>query len=131
AGLALRQENQLAQLERALAEISQELIENEARRSAVVVAPSNGTATAVLAQTGQTVNADRPLLSLVPEDVDLQAELYAPSRAVGFISAGDPVRLRFDAYPYQKFGHHQGIVKSVARTALQPGEWHLPDVGAA
>ncbi|MGE4337036.1 MAG: HlyD family secretion protein [Pigmentiphaga sp.] len=127
AGLAVRHENQLAQLQRALAEITQELVENAMRRSLVITAPRDGAATAVLAHAGQMVGGDRPLVSLVPQGAPLHVELYAPSRAVGFVNPGDTVRLRFDAYPYQKFGHHQGIVESVARTALPPLEWNAPD----
>src|SRR5690625_6104679 len=40
---------------------------------------------------------------------------------------GDTVRLRFDAYPYQKFGHHEGVVEAVARTALPSSEWNVPE----
>lgn len=127
-GLAVRHQNQLAQLQRALAEIKQELLENEVRRSVVITAPRDGTATAVVAQAGQRVGSDRPLVSLVPNNASLQAELYAPSRAVGFVTSGDTVRLRFDAYPYQKFGHQKGRVESVARTALPSSEWNVPEV---
>ncbi|WP_377160767.1 HlyD family secretion protein [Roseateles sp. UC29_93] len=34
----------------------------------------------------------------------LLAQLYAPSRTVGFVQPGQPVWLRYAAYPYQKFG---------------------------
>lgn len=131
AGLAVRHENQLAQLQRALAEITQEILENEMHRSVVITAPRDGAATAVLAHAGQRVGGERPLVSLVPRGAPLHAELYAPSRAVGFVVPGDTVRLRFDAYPYQKFGHHEGVVASVARTALAPSEWNAPDGGYA
>jgi membrane fusion protein len=58
----------------------------------------------------------------VPQDSPLQVSLYAPSRAVGFVAAGDGVLLRFDAYPYQKFGQYGGVVSWVSRTALSPRE---------
>ena len=37
---------------------------------------------------------------------------------VGFVRGGEAVMLRFDAYPYQKFGHTAGRVAQVARVAL-------------
>ncbi|GAA5233952.1 HlyD family efflux transporter periplasmic adaptor subunit [Verticiella sediminum] len=122
-GLAARHDNQIAQLDRSLAALDQERLETEARRSLVLAAPRDGQATAVLAEAGQTVGSERPLLSIVPQDAPLHAELYAPSRAIGFVRTGDPVRLRFAAYPYQKFGHQTGVVQSVALTALPRDEW--------
>ncbi|SUB32040.1 putative bacteriocin/pheromone secretion membrane fusion protein [Neisseria gonorrhoeae] len=41
------------------------------------------------------------LLSIVPEQTELVANLYIPSKAVGFIKPKDKVVLRYQAYPYQ------------------------------
>ena len=46
------------------------------------------------------------------------AQLYVSSRAIGFVKEGDQVLLRYQAYPYQKFGHAKAQVLSVAKTAL-------------
>ncbi len=122
AGLRLKHENQQAQIERIISSTSQELGESEGRRLLAIVAPIDGTATAVVAEGGQAVDGRRPLLSIVPAGSLLTAQLYAPSRAVGFVRPGAPVLMRYQAYPYQKFGHARGSVVSVARTALPAGE---------
>ena len=109
---------QVAGLERDIASAEQELTESEARRRLVITAPESGTATAVVAEVGQVVDTERPLASIVPTGAKQEAHLYVPSRAVGFVKRGDPVLLRYQAYPYQKFGHHRGIVATVSRTAL-------------
>lgn len=121
--LPLRQQNQLAQLERILSTSNQELGESEAKRRLLITAPVTGTATAIAAEQGQTVDAGTPLVALIPAGSALQAELYAPSRAIGFIRPGQSVQLRYQAYPYQKFGHASGTVKSVTKTALGSGSW--------
>ena len=120
--LRLKQQNQLAQIERYISSTSQELSENEGRRMIAITAPVDGVATAVVGELGQMADARRPLLSVIPADSRLEAQLYAPSRAVGFVKPGAAVRLRYQAYPYQKFGHAEGKVVSVARTALPAGE---------
>lgn len=120
--LSLKQENQLAQIDRVLSSTGQELTESEAKRHIVITAPESGTATAVIADTGQSVDGNRPLASIVPAGAALRAELYAPSRAIGFVRPGDQVLIRYQAYPYQKFGHQQGVVESVAKTALPASE---------
>jgi Cation efflux system protein CusB domain 1 len=50
----------------------------------------------------------------------LEAHLYSPGSAVGFLRVGQPVRLRYDAYPHQKFGHHEGVIASISRAAISP-----------
>lgn len=122
AGLRLKHENQQAQIERVISSTRQELGESEGRRLLAVVAPIDGTATAVVAEVGQAVDGRRPLVSIVPAGSALTAQLYAPSRAVGFVRPGAPVLMRYQAYPYQKFGHARGSVVSVAKTALPASE---------
>jgi membrane fusion protein len=61
-------------------------------------------------------------MSLLPSDGQLEAELLVPSRAVGFIEPGDRVLLRYQAFPYQKFGHHKAEVVRISRSALGPNE---------
>ncbi|HNG61059.1 MAG TPA: HlyD family efflux transporter periplasmic adaptor subunit [Cellvibrionaceae bacterium] len=117
-GLSLKHQNQLAAIERSIAGTSQELAESEAKRSLLVTAPEGGMVTAGVAEVGQTVEPGKPLISVVPLGARMQAHLYAPSRAVGFVKPGDAVLLRYQAYPYQKFGHVRGRVLQVARTAL-------------
>ncbi|WP_431265734.1 HlyD family secretion protein [Roseateles chitinivorans] len=52
----------------------------------------------------------------------LEVELFAPSRAVGFVAPGQSVRLRLAAFPYQKFGMQRGRVTAVSRTPLAADE---------
>jgi membrane fusion protein len=122
ASAPLRNQNQLAQIERLLVSTGQELTESEARRSLTISAPESGIATAVAADAGQTVDGSKPMLNIVPKGASLQADLYAPSKAIGFIKPGDAVLLRYQAYPYQKFGHAKGSVLSVSKTALPGSE---------
>ncbi len=120
--LPFRYDNELADLERALASVRRDLTENEAQRLVTVTTPTSGTAAVVGAQIGQFVDTSRPLLSIVPDDSELEAHVYAPSNAIGFIEPGDKVLLRYEAYPYQRFGHHESTVEAVSRTAVSPAE---------
>lgn len=119
--IPLRGEQQLAELKRSLAVLQQEVAGTEANRQIVVAAPKDGTVTAILADRGQ-MSSTQPLATLLPRDSALQVHLYAPSRAVGFIEPGQTVRIRYAAYPYQKFGQYEGSVELVSRTALATTE---------
>ncbi|REG60961.1 membrane fusion protein [Paraburkholderia sp. BL6669N2] len=118
AGLAMRQQNQLARMDRSVIDIDQTLIESEARRELVITAPEAGMVTAVIAEPGQTIDSTHPAASIVPDGSRWQVYLFVPSAAVGFIHTGDPVRVRYRAYPYQKFGQYPARVVSIARAAL-------------
>ncbi len=52
----------------------------------------------------------------------LEAHLYAPSRTAGFVAKGHQVLIRYQAYPYQKFGLQQGTVIDVSKTPFAPNE---------
>ena len=61
-------------------------------------------------------------MNIVPAGEKLEAQLFGPSRAIGFIRAGQRVLLRYEAFPYQKFGQYEGVVAEVSRTAINPAE---------
>ena len=113
---------QLSALDGQVAALDQERIERRAQAEAVVNAPAAGTVAAILVEPGQVVASGATLLTLLPEGSPLQAHLFAPSRAVGFIRAGQEVLLRYPAFPFQKFGSHRARVLSVSRTAIAPAE---------
>ena len=120
--LPLRAQSLTASLGRSVSELEQALAESEARRQIVVTAPQAGTVTAIQADLGSTAGNNTPLLTIVPAGSKLEAHLFTPSRSVGFVQAGQAVTLRYQAYPYQKFGHATGTVLSVSKSTLSPGD---------
>ena len=87
-----------------------------------VTAPMAGTVTAIYAGAGQAVSDEFAMASLWPAGAPLQAHLYAPSSALGFVRPGQPVRLRLQAFPYQKYGWLDGTVRQVAQAPAQATE---------
>lgn len=102
--------------------LQQDLAENEARREVPVRARQSGTVTAIAANLGQTIGAATSLASILPEGSKLEAEMYVPSHAVGFIKPGMTALLRYQAFPYQKFGQHSARVREMATTSVRPEE---------
>jgi membrane fusion protein len=111
-----------AGFQRDQATLEQEQLEAEARGALAVTAPVTGVVATQLVKAGQAVQAGQPLLNVLASDGTLEAELLVPTRAIGFIEPGDHVLLRYQAYPYQKFGHQQGTVVRISRSALNQGE---------
>ena len=58
----------------------------------------------------------------VPRGSGLHAELLVPTRAVGFIAKGHEVVLRYEAFPYERFGQYRGTVVDISRAVWSPGE---------
>lgn len=108
--------------ERQLASIAQSIAKNELQRATVLHAPRDGIVSAVLPKPGQMVSTGQSLLSILPAGSTLQAQLLVPSRAIGFIDPGSRVVLRYEAFPYQKFGQQYGQVTDVSRSALTASE---------
>jgi membrane fusion protein len=77
-------------------------------------------------EVGQTLVPGATVAVISAGDSQLEAELFAPSRAAGFIRVGQPVRLMYQAFPFQKFGAGKGQVTAVSRTVLAPSEVAIP-----
>lgn len=120
--LPLQTRAALAQTEAALAELTRDGAEWQAVRRVVLRAPQDGTVAHVLAEPGQAVSPASALASLVPAGATLQAQLYAPSRAIGFVQPGQAVRLRLEAYPYAKYGALDGQVLRLSPAPLAASE---------
>ena len=88
---------------------------SRARHSIRVAAPLDGTAAAVTAGVGQAVGTGAPLASVIPDGHPLRAELYLGSEAIGLLRTGQRVSLRYDAFPYQRYGLYGGSVVEVGR----------------
>lgn len=75
---------------------------------------------------GQPADPRRLQMQIVPDGDTLHAELFVPSRAIGFVEVGQSVRLLYDAFPYQHYGSHRGRVVEVSRTVLDGTEIAVP-----
>jgi len=49
-----------------------------------------------------------------------------PTRSAGFVQQGHHARLRFDAFPYQRFGFINSEINRIDRALIMPNEVSLP-----
>ena len=124
--LPLLRDLRLAQLDREKAQLQQKTTEHAARDRQQIIAPSAGRVTGITARRGQTVSADTPIASLVPENSVYYVVLVVPSRSIGFVEPGSSVNVQYDAFPHQKFGTYAGIVASLSKSVNVPGELTVP-----
>ena len=85
-----------------------------------LAAPIDGVVGDIALRPGQQVSSTTSIISVIPENSKLEAQLYAPSSAVGFVKPGQNVRLMFDAFPFQKYGTSRGTVLWVSTVPASP-----------
>lgn len=115
-------QDQIHQLKSSMEEIGQRIIEMQMRQSIEVHAPVGGRVSFLQITPGTVINQNIPLLSIIPENAELVAELYVPSRAIAFVKTGQEVRIQYDSFPYQKFGSFSGHITEVADSVLNRNE---------
>jgi len=107
---------------RELALLEQDLLENETRREITIKAPVSGTVTAVNAWEGKYTDGNKSLASIIPDGSRLVAWLYAPGRSIGFIRPESRILLRYQSWPWEKFGQYPAKITSVSRSTFTVSE---------
>ncbi|HWM62140.1 MAG TPA: HlyD family type I secretion periplasmic adaptor subunit [Rhizomicrobium sp.] len=64
---------------------------------------------------GSVLREAETLVTIVPDGADLYVEANVPSRDVSYLQIGDTVRVKLEAYPFQRFGTVTGVL-----TVLSP-----------
>ncbi len=123
--LPLKSSIKISELNQQLSDIDQRILEIEGRRTYTLRAPTSGRVTAIQVNLGHWVK-DKPLLTILPSNAKFQAELFLPTRAIGFIKTGQNVLLRYSAFPYQRFGLYNGTIDKISEVILTPDELHVP-----
>jgi membrane fusion protein len=114
--------SQIDQVKRQMSELQQGSVQEAAKREHVIRAPIAGVLTNIAANSGEAVADEAPLALVVPKGSGLHAQLLVPTRAIGFVQPGQAVVLRYDAFPFQRFGQYRGTVERVSSTVWSPGE---------
>jgi membrane fusion protein len=118
--LKARQQNDL--VARQISELKENLSQVEAKRETVIRAPMAGIVTNLAVNRGQSITADAPLATVLPKGSGLHAELLVPTRAIGFVTKGAEVVLRYEAFPYERFGQYKGVITDIGRNVWTQGE---------
>lgn len=100
------------------ASVAQRRFDVEASRGYTLTAPIAGIVTAVTARIGQPAQVNVPLMTIVPAGARLEAQLYVPTQAAGFLSIGQEVRLQVDAFPYAQFGSVPAVISRISSAAV-------------
>ncbi|WP_240543181.1 HlyD family type I secretion periplasmic adaptor subunit [Bradyrhizobium canariense] len=101
---------------------AEDLKKAELRRQLIVLqAPADGVVLEIANRTvGSVVREAETLFMLVRRDAPLQAEVNVEGRDIGQVTVGQPVRIKFEAFPFQKYGTATGEVSVVSQDSFSP-----------
>jgi hemolysin D len=111
---------ELVEAERERATLTEQLAKAQ-RRAALVelTAPVDAVVLEVAQRSlGSVAREAEPLFTLVPVDVPLEAEAEILSPDIGLTRVGDPVRLKLEAFPFQRYGLVEGRLRTLSADAF-------------
>ncbi len=125
--LEIHNAERLAQLREKKSRIESLRAELDSRSTTSILSPVSGEIIAINHPgTGHSLTAEEILMSITAEQNELVAELFVPSRAVGFVNPGQEVRLQYDAFPYKLYGSYPAEISRISAGIFQPGELPVP-----
>jgi HlyD family secretion protein len=103
----------------AVDKLSQEVAKQTHRKNLLELkAPNDGIVKDIATHTvGTVVQPGTVLLTLVPQDDILRAEVWVTNEDIGFVRPGQTVKLKLAAFPFQKYGMARGVVEHISADA--------------
>jgi membrane fusion protein len=120
--LRFTQAEKIQSLRNEISAVDQRIAEVNGKLAYIIKAPIAGRISLLQASVGQPANPQRLTMEIVPSGSALEAELFIPARAIGFVEVGQKVRILYDAFPYQRFGTYQGRITRLSLTVLMKAD---------
>jgi len=116
-------DNQVYQLELQRYELQKELLSIDASDTIIVRALTGGRIDSLSVTVGQMVNVGDSLLQVIPQNIDhYSLVLWVPNDAIPYITVGDSVNIRYEAFPAEKFGQFAGSVSAISKAPASQQE---------
>ena len=116
-------DNKISEYQFQLNALQRQLTEVNAKGTLIISAPSDGRIESLSVTDGQMVKTDDSLAQLIPTNTDsYYLVLWAPNESVPYISVNDKINIRYEAYPYQKFGQFSGKIMSISKVPASSQE---------
>ncbi|MFH0701986.1 MAG: HlyD family type I secretion periplasmic adaptor subunit [bacterium] len=114
----------LSDQQKNIAQLRNEVLKNRLNyKRHIIYAPIGGIINEqIVYGPGETVAAGQTLLSIVPEDSELIAEIKVANKDLSYINLKQRVALSLDAFPYQHFGKLYGVITSISPSSRQDAQ---------
>ncbi len=81
-----------------------------------IKSPINGTVSEITTYEGSPANPKNSLVKIVPDNSKFQAILYVPPSLIGLVKTGQKVLIKYNSFPYQRYGVYKGKISSISNT---------------
>jgi HlyD family secretion protein len=92
-----------------------------------ILSPASGVVTHLaFTQPGDKIQANTPLVSIAPKGARTILKLDINERDRGFLREGQVVKMKFSAFPYQRYGFINGTLEYISPTTKRSSETQDP-----
>ncbi len=99
------------------AQLRRQLVELRADRDATVL-------TIARASVGSVLQSGAQFITLMPADAPLEVEANISGRDDGYVHVGDPVAIKFDTFPYARYGLAYGTLRIITANSFTAQDQH-------
>ncbi|WP_159564344.1 HlyD family secretion protein [Budvicia diplopodorum] len=108
-------DNQISQSESQRESLKREYSDAEVKGGLVITSPMEGKIESMVVTEGQMVNTGDTMVQIAREQSRAAYLVFwLPNDALPFVRPGEPVNVRYDAFPFEKFGQFPAEVVSVS-----------------
>ncbi|MEY0468047.1 HlyD family secretion protein [Klebsiella pneumoniae] len=108
-------DNQISSQYNQVNDYKNQLVESNANGNLIIKATSDGKIESLSATQGQTVENGSSLAQIKPTgNVEYYLILWLPNNTIPYLKVGDPINIRYDAFPADKFGQFPGHILSIS-----------------
>lgn len=108
-------DNQIIKYEIQISDLKIRLMELESVYEVIVNSPAEGIVESTSATLGQVVKEGDSLAQIIPaKKGEYQLVMWVPNSAVSFVKPSDEVNIRYEAFPFEKFGQFKGKIEHIS-----------------
>ncbi len=116
-------DNQISQYGFQRNDLERQLAQADAKGSLLITAPTDGKISSLSVTPGQMVNAGDSLAQLVPaKNSPFFLVAWLPNESLPYVKPGEHINIRYEAYPFEKYGQFPGRVESVSSAPVSEQE---------
>uniref|UniRef100_UPI0011E736A7 HlyD family efflux transporter periplasmic adaptor subunit n=1 Tax=Serratia marcescens TaxID=615 RepID=UPI0011E736A7 len=116
-------DSQIQQMELQRYDLQKERLNIDTNDAIVIRALTGGRVDSLSVTVGQMVNPGDSLLQIIPPHIDhFSLVMWVPNDALPYLTTGERVNIRYDAFPAEKFGFFGGTISQISRTPASPQE---------
>ncbi|HEO9032050.1 MULTISPECIES: HlyD family secretion protein [Serratia] len=116
-------DNRIYQMELQRYDLKKELLNTDLSGEVIIRSLSDGKIDSLSVTVGQMVNVGDSLLQVIPQSIThYYLVIWVPNEAIPYITIGDRLNVRYEAFPAEKFGQFSATVEIISKTPASKQE---------